>query len=422
MKGEDMHTMVTRASSQERHGVNSETAKCLLSRGQKKPMAFASCVPWTLGIRQPRNLFRGDSLWVFLLLLPCLLFGPLRPALGWGDDGHKLIAEVAYSGLTVQAKENVDFLLRGTTLDKAAVWPDAMRTWQRNPAKPEPVPLVGDPQATLFFQDSRNARQPNWHFVDLPNGSADYAMAPVGTGPDDIVHALRRCIAVLRGHPLPGEYLNPPQALRLLLHYVGDIHQPLHAASGYWTQNALGQYHLVTGAAATTAASDRGGNNLHYGPGKFDKLHGHWDFDLVDKTVTGGVDDFAGHLTRLQAAARALGHVPYKATGDPLAWPVRWANESASEAARAYLLFLPPVSGSVTTDPTTGEKIFTGNITLPTDYDAQFKPVADRRLALAAFRLAAVLNATLSNRDLTGGNQIVSVRRHPRKRPVVEDK
>ena len=341
--------------------------------------------------------------WVIslLLLLPGLFLGPLRPAWGWGEDGHKLIAEVAYSGLTVQAKKNVDFLLRGTTLDKAAVWPDAMRTWQRNPAKPEPAPLVGDPQATLFFGDSRNAGQPNWHFVDLPNGSANYATAPVGTGPNDIVHALRRCIAVLRGHPLPGENLNAPQALRLLIHYVGDIHQPLHAASGYWAAEASGQYHLVMGSAATEAASDRGGNNLHYGPAKFDELHGHWDFDLVDKTATGAIDDFTGHLTRLQSAARALGRAPYKAVGDPMAWPVHWTNESASEAARAYQPFLPPISGSVTTDPATGEKTFTGSITLPPDYDAQFKPVADRRLALAGFRLAAVLNATLSGRDLT---------------------
>lgn len=337
----------------------------------------------------------------FCLLLG-LFFGPLRSALAWGDDGHKLIAETAYSGLTVQAKKNVDFLLRGTTLDKAAVWPDAMRMWQRNPSKPEPAPLVGDPQAARFFADSRNAGQPNWHFTDLPNGSADYATASVGTGPNDVVHALRRCIAVLQGHPLNGENLNAPQALRLLIHYVGDIHQPLHAASGYWAADVSGHYHLVTGPATKTAASDRGGNDLKYGPGKYDELHGHWDFDLVDKNADGTTDDFAGHLTRLKTAVRALGAAPYKAAGNPSAWPVRWANESAQVAATAYQPFLPPVSGSI--DPAT--KTFHGTITLPANYDATFKPVVDRRLALAAFRLAAVLNATLSGRDLTKGQTI----------------
>ena len=341
------------------------------------------------------------TLWAFGLLLPCLVLGPIHSVLGWNDDGHKLIAEAAYSGLTVQAKKNVDFLLRGTTLDKAAVWPDAMRTWQRNPMKPEPVPLVGDPQATLFFRDSRNAGQPNWHFVDLPNGSADYDTAQVGTGPDDVVHALRRCIAVLQSHPMPGENLNAPQALRLLIHYVGDIHQPLHAASGYWAADASGQYHLVSGADAKTAASDRGGNDLKYGPGKFDELHGHWDFDLVDKNADGTTDDFAGHLTRLQAATRALGPAPYKTAGNPLTWPVHWANESAQVAATAYQPFLPSVNGSI--DAAT--KTFHGNITLPAGYDATFKPVADRRLSLAAFRLAAVLNATLSGRGFDEGKR-----------------
>ena len=346
-----------------------------------------------------------NSLWYrfwFCWLVCALPLCHSLPAFAWGDDGHKLIAETAYAGLTPQAKKNVDFLLRGTTLDKAAVWPDAMRTWQRNPAKPEPATLVGDPQATLFFGDSRNAAQPSWHFVDIPNGSTDYAHARVGTGPNDIVHALRRCIAVLKGKPLPGENVNAPQALRLLIHYVGDIHQPLHAASGYWLQDAGGAWRLATAAEAATAASDRGGNTLHYGPGKFDELHGHWDFDLVDKTATGASDDFAGHLHRLQAAAQALSPAPYALGGNPMTWPERWADESAAEARVAYQAFAAPTAGSITTDPATGEKTFTGNMTLPADYDAAFKPVVDRRLTLAGFRLAAVLNAALSGRDLTG--------------------
>ncbi len=359
---------------------------------------------------------RRYYLWFCLLVLVLPLCQAL-PVFAWGDDGHKLVAETAYAGLTPQAKKNVDFLLRGTTLDKAAVWPDAMRTWQRNPTKPEPAPLVGDPQATLFFHDSRNAAQPSWHFVDIPNGSHDYAHAPIGTGPNDIVHALRRCIAILKGKPPSGENINAPQALRLLIHFVGDIHQPLHAASGYWLQNADGTWRLATVAEAAPAASDRGGNNLHYGPGKFDELHGHWDFDLVDKTGTGAPDDFAGHLRRLQASAQALGPAPYTLGGNPMTWPERWADESAKAAAHPYQAFPAPTSGSVTADPATGEKTFTGSIALPTDYDATFKPVADRRLTLAGFRLAAVLNAVLSDRDLTanGGGK----RHRPARKPIL---
>ena len=336
-----------------------------------------------------------------LFLVTFLLLSRAVPAHAWGEDGHKLVAEIAYPGLTAQAKKNVDFLLQGTTLDKAAVWPDAMRTWQRNPTKPEPAGLVGDPQATLFFGDSRNAAQPDWHFVDLPNGTANYAASPVGTGPNDIVHALRRCIAVLQGRPLPHENINAPQALRLLIHYVGDIHQPLHAASGYWLADGAGGFRLATAAEAAAAATDRGGNNLHYGPGQFDELHGHWDFDLVDKTATGGTEDFAGHLARLQAAAAALGPAPYTLGGSPRRWPERWANESAGLASQAYQPFLPPTGGSIAPDPQTSVPTFTGQIALPATYDAAFKPVADRRLTLAGFRLAAVLNAVLSKRDLT---------------------
>jgi len=57
----------------------------------------------------------------------------------------------------------------------------------------------------------------------------------VGTTDQDIVSAISAAIAVLQGNdpPLPFKFTSKKEALRVLTHYVGDIHQPLHVAAVY---------------------------------------------------------------------------------------------------------------------------------------------------------------------------------------------
>jgi hypothetical protein len=69
-------------------------------------------------------------------------------------------------------------------------------------------------------------------------------------------------------------------ALRVLIHLVGDIHQPLHCGTGYYDVRNLARPKLISRpseAARFRNTEDRGGNQLFYGTGKFDELHAYWD-------------------------------------------------------------------------------------------------------------------------------------------------
>src|SRR3954470_24595418 len=80
------------------------------------------------------------------------------PALAWGRDGHRIVADVAAAGLGDPAKAKVAELLDGKSMAQVALWADDMRTWQRsrtaanqNPDPPDS--LAGDAVALAFFND-----------------------------------------------------------------------------------------------------------------------------------------------------------------------------------------------------------------------------------------------------------------------------
>ena len=77
--------------------------------------------------------------------------------------------------------------------------------------------------------------------MDLPLGSGAYpATDPAPGNPlrpfisqADIVHAIRRCVAILEAPTAPDNF-SKRQAVRWLVHLIGDLHQPMHVTSGYY--------------------------------------------------------------------------------------------------------------------------------------------------------------------------------------------
>ncbi len=139
------------------------------------------------------------------------------------------------------------------------------------------------------------------------------------------------------------------EALRFLIHFVADIHQPLHAEDD----------------------DDKGGNQVRVEIGRErSNLHRVWDLDVVQalgddpEAIAGGI---ARDLTPAQRQDWSSGT------------PARWANESHA-IAREHVY--PPLVGSRT-------------IRLPRDYAAHEPPLARILLAKAGVRLAWLINATL---------------------------
>lgn len=299
------------------------------------------------------------------------------PAYPWGKEGHAAVAAAAAQGLTPEARSHVVKILGSDDLASIASWMDDLRT-----AYFHTGPLASDPDALRMNSLFPNNGQ--WHYVDLPLGSAGYDPASAFANPHDVVHMAEEAVAVLEGG---GDTRIPKKvALCMLVHFVGDMHQPLHVGNGFFSVGADGVATLVTDPAATKGAeNDKGGNALFFGPGRFDELHAYWDTELPAKAAH---SPEASVLTALLEKRIAADGASWKSAGDYHHWPEQWATESLAAARTAYagLAF-----GAVTPDPKGGFRKI--QITLPAGYDATCIPVAEERLAKAGYHLAEIMNA-----------------------------
>jgi hypothetical protein len=280
--------------------------------------------------------------------LAAFVLAAAGPAAAWGDLGHKVTALIAYRHLTPAARARLDALLASdpdplTAPDFAsrATWADKYREGHRETAA--------------------------WHFVDIEIDHPDLAAAcfdfpslapgePAGAGPaqDCVVDKVEQFEAELaRPTTAQAERL---LALKFLIHFVGDLHQPLHAADH----------------------DDRGGNciGLSEPPdGHARNLHAWWDTGVVE-TLGGSAREIARRLdARISPAqVRAWSH------GNPRAW----ATETFQVGARdAYALPSRPTCGHP------------GSVILSTGYQAKAQADAAVQLEKAGVRLATMLNQAL---------------------------
>ena len=168
-----------------------------------------------------------------LLVLSLTIF--THAAWGWGSQGHKIVAQVAENNLTAKAKQAVSLVLNGQTLAEVANWADSIKA------------------------DSSWAHTKPWHFVDIPDGH-DYSTAE-HSHEGDIVTAISEMIAVIKNTRATA--VEKENALKFIVHFVGDIHQPLHVGR----------------------PEDRGGNSTRVKfEGKSTNLHAVWDSAFIKKS------------------------------------------------------------------------------------------------------------------------------------------
>ena len=259
-----------------------------------------------------------------------LTLSPL-PAHAWWEKGHRLVGQVASDHLTPIARRNVTALLGTETLGDVASWADVYRP--------------------LETQTS------GWHFVDIPRDSDTYNRdrdCPVqpGVKPGARNDIWRDCATdriLFFEQRLADQKLDPVDraiALKYLVHFIGDIHQPFHASGVEAGGNGI----PVT-AFGSPSCSTSGKCNLH----------NIWDGYLIDhRKLTD-----AEYLARLESDIRKQSIVAGSLD------PVAWTDES-----------------KVLSDKALVEK----NADIDDAYFNQQIPVIDRQLELAGLRLAAVLN------------------------------
>ena len=156
----------------------------------------------------------------------------LKAAFAWGAEGHQVVAQIAQSQLSPKAKSQISKLLSlepGSSLVSISTWPDEHAT-------------------------KMTAR---WHYINFPKGSCVYVPERDCLNGDCVIAALQKQTQILGSKESDETRL---LALKYVVHFMGDIHQPLHA--GY--------------------IEDKGGNNYQIQAfGKGTNLHALWDSGLI---------------------------------------------------------------------------------------------------------------------------------------------
>jgi hypothetical protein len=289
-------------------------------------------------------------------------------AFGWGCEGHQLITLIARAHLTPRASNAVDRLLRENPIDPAL----------NRFCKDRGNDLMAD--AATWADDARTIEKTaDWHFIDIP--LAVHPLSTHGDGQDAIKWCGDGCIvsaidyewAVLRNQSQPAAVR--AKALRYLIHFVGDLAQPLHAADNH----------------------DRGGNCTEirfFSEAKPENLHAIWDYKIIARDLEAKKETQAQYARALDADfPRSESKV------DLLAWT--WESHALASAV-AYgdlkppIPMAPPTSGTADQAACAAERAAVGalHISIDDEYVIRALPVIREQLAKAGYRLAALLNQT----------------------------
>jgi hypothetical protein len=315
-------------------------------------------------------LRRSPLILFFAFFLPC------RSLPAWGPLGHCAIAAIAEKHLSAAAQSQVAAILaqgHDSDLPSIANWADEVRA-----AASGRGPLTNDAEARAF-----NAKFPTnalWHFVDLPLGAEDYRQVVAFTSVNDVVHAIKRCVAVLEKAGSQADDFTKPQALRLLVHFVGDIHQPLHCGTGFYDLSDLSHPVLITDPKECSGKpNDRGGNDLFFGTDPTQELHALWDDSLVF-AIRNSADyrSLAEWLESVQSVGST--------TGDYHLWPEQWVIDSVRQAQNAYRNI---EFGAASVD---GQRLRI-SVQLPNSYLIENRSAAAAQLLKAGWHLAQLLDS-----------------------------
>ena len=322
--------------------------------------------------------FRGASRAVIIPVLVILtgaffLCAP-SSAWAWGCEGHQVVALIAERNLTPHALAMVMQILLDSPID-----PSLSRYCKDGGADP-----MAD--ASTWADDVRTLRPetPPWHYIDIPLGTSRREIAKFCPLPESCVtQVITDQIAILRS---PG--IDPQKradALRFLIHFVGDLHQPLHAT----TNNDQGG-NCVPVAFFDALPQLRKPETESYAP----NLHGVWDTNILarmtmDKTseqVTSELDQ----SFRSKIARWKRGHADVNG----------WAWESYLLAEKKVYGKLPvhisvespqPVK-SCADDNHVSARMLKLDERLEQPYQDAAAPVVQQQIAKAGARLALVLN------------------------------
>ena len=261
----------------------------------------------------------------------------------WGPNGHRVVAQICYNNLSPEARKMVDESLGDHYLTQVANWPDFIKA-EKNWAFTKP-----------------------WHYMTVsPGKTLAQTIKDAASDPkiDNVMEGIELMLAILKNDttaihifqdlmdenkvkPLAGSI--QATAFAFLIHFIGDIHQPMHVGKN----------------------KDLGGNKirvLYFS--KESNLHAVWDGGLIEHeqlSYTEFTSFVEKHTAKLKASCE----------NDTM---VKWVEESIDLREKLYNTLYD------NTDRTTGLPDFSWS------YQHDFIPVVENRLGAAGYRAAALIN------------------------------
>ena len=325
----------------------------------------------------------------YLIYCLLILLITTSPSFAWGPDGHHTVGAIADSMIVgTHAAKEVKNILGNLSLQDASVWADCAKgidpskdyTYQSEGKYPEckiyeTTALEAEMSDFVRRNDTNCNRKlgeeschKQYHYTDIAIQHDHYDSSFVGARNDDIVRAVAAAARVLKGDasPAPFNIKSKREALLLLSHYVGDIHQPLHVGAIYLDKK--GNRVNPDGGTYDPHTSTRGGNSIAI----TSRLNLHSIWDAIPASLK---------VSHLKALLKQSGEISLT-DGQIENWPIAWGNNTITEASQAF-------------DGLTFGAFQKGRwkVTLPARYSKRMNSIKNEEIVKAGAHLAQLLQA-----------------------------
>ena len=292
----------------------------------------------------------------------------------WGCKGHQTVALIAEKHLTPEAQKLIQKLLSENPIDPS------LKRWCGNAT----TDLMVD--GSTWPDDVRGERKNGpWHYIDIPRGKQKGSLNEY-CGPDGcVIRAIEEQRAILKDKS--ADPIKRAEAIRYLIHFVGDLHQPLHAINnGDNGGNCVPVKYLHHEPLANPQHPER----EEYSP----NLHQVWDSEIIERDM------------EVSNPHRYADELDEKFHAEIAAWEgagiqvENWAWESHE---RAENVVYGGFSEKIATEPDgklkscadnnhMGKRMFEKHLAISETYQTSAAKAADAALAEAGVRLAMIFN------------------------------
>jgi nuclease S1 len=310
----------------------------------------------------------------FLLVLLCACALSCPSSRAWGCKGHQTVALMAEKQLTPQARQFIEKLLT------------------ENPVDPQLKRYCGSATRDLMADGSTwpddvrgTAKNGPWHYIDIPRGVSRTDLMQYCGVDGCVIQAIAAQTAILKESS--ADPRKRADAVRYIIHFVGDLHMPLHAI----TNNDEGG-NCVPVRYFRRRPQDHSGS---FTP----NLHALWDTAILERDMEGAEPpEFAEHLSEVFSADLPK----WQAAGihvDDWAWE---SHDFAETIVYGALVPAVPVESPAAVHSCgdanyIGERMLHLHLFAGQNYQDAAGPIVEQRIAQAGTRLAMILNEAVSS-------------------------